>query len=679
MPDISKLNLDESLLQSLSEEERLVLLNTLEDLSRGDTRSFDKLKYSEYEEIPVDIITFLDDDNYLGKAWKDTEGKTKLYPYWRKRLKELFPDNLTVNYNNCIFSGCRGIGKSELSVAICCYMMYKVMCLKNPREYFRLKPTETIAFAFMNITQELSEDIGISKFQNTVQLSPWFMSHGSLEGRKNVKWVPPEYINIIIGSQAKDVIGQAVLFAFFDEISFIRNQDIDRQKAIAIDMINTAIGGMKTRFVYQGKSEALLILASSKRSEKSFLEVHMKKKLETEGDNLFLVDEAIWNVKPEGTYCGKTFDVALGNKFLPSQVLTDKDSEDTTSWINKGYKILKVPIEFRPEFLNDIDRALCDFAGISSSELSKYISGEAWNDTKNESLQNPFVKEIIEVGNAPDDTSEYYDFFDLNNVDKNLMNRPLYIHMDMSVSGDKTGIAGVWIKSKDVAKEGRNPSNELRFRLAFAVSVKAPKGRQISFKKNRNFIYWLRSKGFNIKGVSTDSFQSVDTGQELQGKGYTYKVISVDRVDTDKVNKPYQYFRSCIYEKRIETFNDEVLSGEIIDLERNINSGKVDHPAGGAKDQSDAVCGALYHASQNAEQFAFDFGETMEDALKINSQVTSAGQARKQMQVAFEEELQSLFTSDSIKKQMEEDEKKKENLSPEYLSGLYANQGILIW
>ena len=79
MPDISKLNLDESLLQSLSEEERSVLLNTLEDLSRGDTRSFDKLKYSEYEEIPVDIITFLDDDNYLGKAWKDTEGKTKLY------------------------------------------------------------------------------------------------------------------------------------------------------------------------------------------------------------------------------------------------------------------------------------------------------------------------------------------------------------------------------------------------------------------------------------------------------------------------------------------------------------------------------------------------------------------------------------------------------------------------
>ena len=47
-------------------------------------------------------------------------------------------------------------------------------------------------------------------------------------------------------------------------------------------MINTAIGGMKTRFLQRGKNPTLLILASSKRSEKSFLEVHMKKKLAAE-------------------------------------------------------------------------------------------------------------------------------------------------------------------------------------------------------------------------------------------------------------------------------------------------------------------------------------------------------------------------------------------------------------
>ena len=100
-------------------------------------------------------------------------------------------------------------------------------------------------------------------------------------------------MQIIIGSQASDVIGQPIYFAFFDEISFIRNQDIDKQKAIAINMIDTAIGGMKTRFIVKGKNPSLLILASSKRSEKSFLEQHMKKKLESDKENVLIVDEAV--------------------------------------------------------------------------------------------------------------------------------------------------------------------------------------------------------------------------------------------------------------------------------------------------------------------------------------------------------------------------------------------------
>jgi len=47
-------------------------------------------------------------------------------------------------------------------------MMYRAMCLKNPLEYFNLKPTEKLAFAFMNITEALAYDIGVSKFQATV-------------------------------------------------------------------------------------------------------------------------------------------------------------------------------------------------------------------------------------------------------------------------------------------------------------------------------------------------------------------------------------------------------------------------------------------------------------------------------------------------------------------------------
>jgi hypothetical protein len=65
----------------------------------------------------------------------------------------------------------------------------------------------------------------------------------------------------------------------------------------------------------------LLVLASSKRSEKSFLEVHTKKKLETEGDNLLVVDEPVWNIRPKTDYSGRIFYVAQGNKYLSSEVL----------------------------------------------------------------------------------------------------------------------------------------------------------------------------------------------------------------------------------------------------------------------------------------------------------------------------------------------------------------------
>jgi len=41
-------------------------------------------------------------------------------------------------------------------------------------------------------------------------------------------------------------------------------------------MIDTAIGGMLTRFVHEGKNPTMLCVASSKRSEQSFMEEYIK-------------------------------------------------------------------------------------------------------------------------------------------------------------------------------------------------------------------------------------------------------------------------------------------------------------------------------------------------------------------------------------------------------------------
>lgn len=533
---------------------------------------------------------------------------------------------------------------TEIAVLIAAYLLHRILCLKDPIAFFHLKPTEKIVFSFMNIKKDLAEEIGIAKFQNTIQSSPWFLAQGTIEGRTKKIWVPKKFnnqeaIDIKIGSQADDLIGLPVYFAFFDEVSFQRNQDVEKQKKKANDMIDTAIGGMKTRFVHHGKNPTLLVLASSKRSDKSFLEEHMKKKLESEKENVYISDGSVWEVKPKGTYSEETFRLALGNKFLDSVVL--QDDEDAEQYIEKGYpKIIDIPIDFKADFIDDMDRALCDFAGISASSISKYINGAAVMELVGTRIQNPFSREILEIGDGPEDDVQYYNFFDISKIDPQLKNKPLFIHLDMSYTGDMTGIGGVFIKGKKHSVGDLDQSKDLFYSLAFSVSIKAPKGRHISFEKNRNFIYWLKSKGFNIKGITSDTYQSYDTGEALRAKGYPYSVLSVDRVDTSRINKPYQYFKSTIYEKRLEMYNDKMLIRQIIDLERNINTGKVDHPVGGAKDACDAICGAIFNASTQAEQFAYDYGESAEQLLAINSD--SNYDDLKHLTLSMEEELKKV-------------------------------------
>lgn len=627
------MNRTEEILNKLSQEEREKVLSILQEYQEtGYSQQFEDIKYADYKEIPVDIITFIKDRQYLGDAWHDSKGKCKLYPYWEKRLKELFPDNLSINYNSAIFTGSRGLGKSEMAVTIGLYLMYRVMCLKNPHDYFGLKPTEKIAFAFLNITIELAENIGIAKFQETVKLSPWFMERGTVSPRSNF-WSPPSYINIIIGSQSSDVIGQALLFVFMDEISFIKRTDIEKQKQIAIDMVDTALGGMKTRFIKEGHNYSLLILASSKRTEKSFLESHMKAQAQIEGVRNFVVDEAVWNVKPPETYCGERFNVALGNKYLQSEVIPE--DVDIEIYRKRGYKILSVPIEFYSDFRLDIDRALCDFAGIASSDLSTYISGIRLAEAKNYNLKNPFEKDIIEVSDDPQDVSQYYDYLNESLVDLRYKRKPLFVHLDMSISGDKTGIAGVWIIGID------SSSRELIFQEAFVFSVKAPKGRQVAFAKNRQFIKDLKSHGWNVCGTSSDTFQNAAIAQDLKNDGFNYQIISVDRTNSDKICEPYLFLKNAIYNKRIILLDSPLLTEELLSLERNNNTGKIDHPVNGSKDSSDAIAGALWNASQHSEEYAFEYGE------EITSQITKINSSKSEqddINAAFENELKEQFT-----------------------------------
>jgi len=68
---------------------------------------------------------------------------------------------------------------------------------------------------------------------------------------------------------------------------------------------------------------------------------------------------------------------------MPSEVLPLQcDDETVQMYINKGYRILDVPIGYYENFIDDIDIALTDIAGISTTSLSSFIAGERIANTK---------------------------------------------------------------------------------------------------------------------------------------------------------------------------------------------------------------------------------------------------------------------------------------------------------
>ena len=53
------------------------------------------------------------------------------------------------------------------------------------------------------------------------------------------------------------------------------------------------------------------------------------------------------------------------------------------------------------------------------------------------------------------------------------------------------------------------------------------------------------------------------------------------------------------------------------------------------------MCGALYTASLNAEEFAYEFGETVDTVIETNK-ATDNESIKKQMILDFEEELKKM-------------------------------------
>lgn len=643
------INRDRELLDTLTDSEREVALSILNDLStKGESKAYQDLIYQDYDEVPVDIATFIHDRRYLGNGLTDPNGRFTLFPYWEEKLAEIFPTNTTTRYNTIILTGAIGLGKSTIAVICLLYMLYRLLCLKDPYAYYGMQPIDKISISLMNITMENAKGVALDKMNQLILSSEWFMSHGYMSGSENLIFHPEKHIEVITASSNNQVIGRCLFANFTDEVNFGLTNDVEKLKRKQKQLISQIDARMASRFQREKVGYTYLptlnIIASSKNSEQSFLEDYIETKRRNNSSTTLIVDEPQWVVDSRKDSPVK-FQVAIGNKFLANELLPlDCPKSLVTEYRARGYQVIDVPIGYREKFEDNLDGSLMDIAGIATQSSTKYISGIRWNEIKTDKYRNPFTQEIIEVGTARDDTAQYSDFFDISRVPGELRNRPLYIHLDMSKSGDKTGIAGIYIMGKRPSQEGVEESKTMFFRVAFNVSIKAPKGYEISFDKNRTFINWLRDRGFRVKGVSSDTFQAAQIHQQLTADGFDVKTISMDRVDKDtRTQLQYAYLKSTIYERRMDVYSDcSFLTEEVLGLER-LSDGSIEHPeqgTQGSKDAIDAVAGALWNASQHSEEYAYDYGENLDMLVDINQDDATAGeQARIQVTASYEDEL----------------------------------------
>lgn len=527
-------------------------------------------------------------------------------------------------YNNfALTSGVfvHNTGKSRTGILGMLYTVYRILCLKDPYNYFNLAPGKKFQVAFFNLTKSLSNSSSYQIFQNYMVKSPWFLERGGIRGTQD-KWLDLPLFEWKLCSpytQGFGSLGGDVIAAMMDECDSPTETKV--RKLRLIEAYNNTVIRFKSRFVDTVTNETLgkFFLVSSKQEEASFLEAFVSERKEYK--DTYVVDMPIWEVKGDTQFKGEKFPVMVGNVYTPSKILNG-DAEIKEA-IAGGYTVINVPEEYRLDFQRDINRSLRDLAGVSvtGQRKSKLIpSQETLNQCYDATKLDPVKKTTIILG-LKDDNTRIIHLLDLSKI-RIPKNVPRFIHGDIAFSGDgdSYGIAMSCTKgfvNQDVMREsGEYETRQVPLiETDFVFRVRAKPGDKVPLFKIREFIFDLRTYGFNIKKCTFDlALASEDTKQLLTRRGIVCEYLSLDK-------KPeyYRQFRDLVSEQRWVCHKNNLLNFELINLEDDLDANKIDHPdkvkdvvflqdggikdvvLTGSKDLSDATVGSVVSALSCSE------------------------------------------------------------------------------
>lgn len=590
MPDIDP----DIAFKTLEPDERATLTLILDEINTtGSSQILEGLVDMEYEHPLPDMETFLLDPYYMGETGKN------IYPKLIDDLIEIFDGG---PYLEIHLTGGIGWGKSTLAEFIEARMIAECLAHRDPASAFGLMPGSTISFVNISVSETQARRVIFSGLGQKIKRSPFFQEYGRPDPRVVSELRFPKQILVSpVSSTDNSVLGLDLWGGVMDESNFMAVVEKSTAKSRqgkrydqAESIYNAMMRRMKSRFMTVGTLPGKLVLVSSKTFPDTFMERRMKEVQDTGEKGVFIRDYSTWEPKPPGTYSGATFAVEVGDISNMSRIL-EPGQEDSALG-----KVVHPPEEFRGEFEKDIDQAIRDLAGIATATI------------------NPYLREFNKVNMAIDQREHPFSVIETNLIDGGhlleeflleederkgkvvILNpeSPRWVHVDPSLTGDATGfcmghVGGlVEVHRRDSDTEQWITDEAPLFVVDVALRIIPPPMGEIDFVKVRQLVYDLKDMGFDIKGVSMDSYQSRESIQHYRKRGYQAELISVEKEGA------YKLVKDAFYEKRVMMYRYKPLLEELRRLEYDKKSGKIDHPAGGSKDVADGLCGVVVGLSR---------------------------------------------------------------------------------
>jgi hypothetical protein len=511
-----------------------------------------RLDRSLAEEI-VPLNVFVEDRKYLG-----------LPPLSQKQFDavEAMTDIFTPTYIEGVLQWGKGAGKDHVCRVISARTVYQLLCLNDPLSYFGLPSSDYVYIINVALSAQQANQAFFQPFVSMIQKSPWFKNKwqetvGRLEFEKHV-------IAISGHSQQEVQEGLNLILAILDEIAAFRtDSELVRSKnpvkaATAENLYRVLRTSVNSRFPNLGK----VVLISYPRYDGDFITTKYER--------------GIHDPKTYTSF-GATWEVHPTKKF--EDFAWDFQMDPEGSWSMYGCKPPKaIDAYFKRKDL------VYDVCGVEESKSGDVQLKEEWIG-----YQRPI---------------EGYDVLDWYQPDPtDLM--PRWVHIDLGITKDACGVAmcrPTGLLTLEIP-DGQGGTREVKLpkvEIDFVHQLVAKKGEEIDIASVRGIVLQLIERGFNVKKVTYDSYQSRESIQYFTNLGIGSEILSVDRN-----MEGYDALKSLIYGGRLKCPPSVTLAEELVRLVQ-ITAHKVDHIQGGSKDVADAVAGACAQAARAALYMIFD-------------------------------------------------------------------------